>query len=97
MAESEAPTIDNSTVFTRILDGLLDGYDNRLRPGLGGKAGGSFSPHLSATALAFGGSPCHQDSLLQHLIEHILLFPQSQPGNFDFPVGGPPSRYDPLV
>uniref|UniRef100_A0A3B4A2R9 Gamma-aminobutyric acid (GABA) A receptor, alpha 5 n=1 Tax=Periophthalmus magnuspinnatus TaxID=409849 RepID=A0A3B4A2R9_9GOBI len=24
-----------STVFTRILDGLLDGYDNRLRPGLG--------------------------------------------------------------
>lgn len=27
---------DNITVFTRILDGLLDGYDNRLRPGLGG-------------------------------------------------------------
>uniref|UniRef100_A0A8C4QZM7 Uncharacterized protein n=1 Tax=Eptatretus burgeri TaxID=7764 RepID=A0A8C4QZM7_EPTBU len=26
---------DNSTVFTHILDGLLDGYDNRLRPGLG--------------------------------------------------------------
>uniref|UniRef100_A0A3B4A2I8 Gamma-aminobutyric acid (GABA) A receptor, alpha 5 n=1 Tax=Periophthalmus magnuspinnatus TaxID=409849 RepID=A0A3B4A2I8_9GOBI len=32
---SFAPGIDNSTVFTRILDGLLDGYDNRLRPGLG--------------------------------------------------------------
>uniref|UniRef100_H3C047 Gamma-aminobutyric acid type A receptor subunit alpha5 n=1 Tax=Tetraodon nigroviridis TaxID=99883 RepID=H3C047_TETNG len=32
---SESPTNDNSTVFTRILDGLLDGYDNRLRPGLG--------------------------------------------------------------
>lgn len=28
---------DNITIFTRILDGLLDGYDNRLRPGLGGK------------------------------------------------------------
>lgn len=25
------------TLFTRILDSLLDGYDNRLRPGLGGK------------------------------------------------------------
>lgn len=35
-AEKEAATNDNSTVFTRILDGLLDGYDNRLRPGLGG-------------------------------------------------------------
>lgn len=28
----------NITLFTRILDSLLDGYDNRLRPGLGGKA-----------------------------------------------------------
>ncbi|EHA99632.1 Gamma-aminobutyric acid receptor subunit alpha-1 [Heterocephalus glaber] len=28
---------DNTTVFTRILDRLLDGYDNRLRPGLGGE------------------------------------------------------------
>ncbi|MEQ2271737.1 Gamma-aminobutyric acid receptor subunit alpha-5 [Xenotaenia resolanae] len=28
---------DNITIFTRILDGLLDGYDNRLRPGLGEK------------------------------------------------------------
>uniref|UniRef100_A0A8C9ECU8 Gamma-aminobutyric acid (GABA) A receptor, alpha 5 n=1 Tax=Phocoena sinus TaxID=42100 RepID=A0A8C9ECU8_PHOSS len=27
-------TNDNITVFTRILDGLLDGYDSRLRPGL---------------------------------------------------------------
>ncbi|MBN3280747.1 GBRA5 protein, partial [Polyodon spathula] len=26
---------NNITIFTRILDGLLDGYDNRLRPGLG--------------------------------------------------------------
>ncbi|CAH6889883.1 Gabra4 [Phodopus roborovskii] len=24
--------------FTRILDSLLDGYDNRLRPGFGGKS-----------------------------------------------------------
>uniref|UniRef100_A0A4W5MPB8 Neurotransmitter-gated ion-channel ligand-binding domain-containing protein n=1 Tax=Hucho hucho TaxID=62062 RepID=A0A4W5MPB8_9TELE len=28
---------DNITIFTRILDRLLDGYDNRLRPGLGEK------------------------------------------------------------
>ncbi|XP_057716582.1 gamma-aminobutyric acid receptor subunit alpha-5-like [Corythoichthys intestinalis] len=34
-APKEAATSDNSTVFTRILDGLLDGYDYRLRPGLG--------------------------------------------------------------
>lgn len=27
---------NNITLFTRILDRLLDGYDNRLRPGLGG-------------------------------------------------------------
>ncbi|XP_015427972.1 PREDICTED: gamma-aminobutyric acid receptor subunit alpha-3-like, partial [Myotis davidii] len=26
---------ENITIFTRILDRLLDGYDNRLRPGLG--------------------------------------------------------------
>ncbi|XP_055412031.1 gamma-aminobutyric acid receptor subunit alpha-5 isoform X2 [Bubalus kerabau] len=31
----KAETDDNITIFTRILDGLLDGYDNRLRPGLG--------------------------------------------------------------
>ncbi|KAG7326133.1 hypothetical protein KOW79_009534 [Hemibagrus wyckioides] len=29
--------LNNITVFTRILDRLLDGYDNRLRPGLGEK------------------------------------------------------------
>ncbi|GAA6110391.1 gamma-aminobutyric acid receptor subunit alpha-5 isoform X1 [Tachysurus ichikawai] len=33
---NEAELNDNITVFTRILDRLLDGYDNRLRPGLGG-------------------------------------------------------------
>lgn len=33
----EAEINDNITIFTRILDGLLDGYDNRLRPGLGGE------------------------------------------------------------
>ncbi len=36
----EAELNDNITIFTRILDGLLDGYDNRLRPGLGGKPAG---------------------------------------------------------
>lgn len=34
MADDSA---DNSTLFTKILDSLLDGYDNRLRPGLGGQ------------------------------------------------------------
>lgn len=34
-------TNDNITIFTRILDGLLDGYDNRLRPGLGGECASS--------------------------------------------------------
>ncbi|XP_064865446.1 gamma-aminobutyric acid receptor subunit alpha-5-like [Oncorhynchus nerka] len=33
----EAELNDNITIFTRILDRLLDGYDNRLRPGLGEK------------------------------------------------------------
>lgn len=30
-------TTDDTKVFTKILDSLLDGYDNRLRPGLGGQ------------------------------------------------------------
>uniref|UniRef100_A0A3B5LC54 Gamma-aminobutyric acid type A receptor subunit alpha5 n=1 Tax=Xiphophorus couchianus TaxID=32473 RepID=A0A3B5LC54_9TELE len=34
----QAEINDNITIFTRILDGLLDGYDNRLRPGLGGES-----------------------------------------------------------
>uniref|UniRef100_A0A8C5LZB4 Gamma-aminobutyric acid type A receptor subunit alpha5 n=1 Tax=Leptobrachium leishanense TaxID=445787 RepID=A0A8C5LZB4_9ANUR len=34
-ASIKEDTNDNITIFTRILDGLLDGYDNRLRPGLG--------------------------------------------------------------
>lgn len=34
---------DNTTIFTRILDRLLDGYDNRLRPGLGGVCYCTFS------------------------------------------------------
>lgn len=35
-ADSNA-TRKDITTFTKILDSLLDGYDNRLRPGLGGK------------------------------------------------------------
>lgn len=48
----KAETDDNITIFTRILDGLLDGYDNRLRPGLGGGCGPWLRPsgprHVSA-------------------------------------------------
>ncbi|XP_006753546.1 PREDICTED: gamma-aminobutyric acid receptor subunit alpha-5 [Myotis davidii] len=32
---SEEKTEDNITMYTRILDGLLEGYDKRLRPGFG--------------------------------------------------------------
>ena len=45
----EAELNDNITIFTRILDGLLDGYDNRLRPGLGGKPSAYRSFHTSVT------------------------------------------------
>lgn len=38
---------DNITIFTRILDRLLDGYDNRLRPGLGGKQSWINHRHLN--------------------------------------------------
>ncbi|KAF7645285.1 hypothetical protein LDENG_00207070 [Lucifuga dentata] len=35
-AESNSTSISKDiTTFTKILDSLLDGYDNRLRPGLG--------------------------------------------------------------
>lgn len=37
---------DNITIFTRILDRLLDGYDNRLRPGLGGEHQSSRPPSV---------------------------------------------------
>lgn len=37
-AESNSTSISKDiTTFTKILDSLLDGYDNRLRPGLGGQ------------------------------------------------------------
>ncbi|XP_031436267.1 gamma-aminobutyric acid receptor subunit alpha-2 [Clupea harengus] len=35
VSETGSDAIQNITLFTRILDTLLDGYDNRLRPGLG--------------------------------------------------------------
>ena len=39
-AESNETNVfkNNIKTFTKILDSLLDGYDNRLRPGLGGEA-----------------------------------------------------------
>lgn len=49
----EAEANDNITIFTRILDGLLDGYDNRLRPGLGGKQ--IYPGHLSDSGFGCGG------------------------------------------
>lgn len=45
----EAEINDNITIFTRILDGLLDGYDNRLRPGLGGRINVAVSAFKSLT------------------------------------------------
>ena len=43
-AESNKTNVfkNNIKTFTKILDSLLDGYDNRLRPGLGGE------PHTPA-------------------------------------------------
>ncbi|KAK2509776.1 hypothetical protein MC885_009660, partial [Smutsia gigantea] len=42
---------NNITIFTRILDRLLDGYDNRLRPGLGGKNSFTFFKRSQNNAL----------------------------------------------
>ena len=57
---------DNTTVFTKILDSLLDGYDNRLRPGLGGR----FLPILSFCM----AHPTHhrllQDVESSHVVEY---------------------------
>uniref|UniRef100_A0A8C2P3W1 Gamma-aminobutyric acid receptor subunit alpha-2 n=1 Tax=Capra hircus TaxID=9925 RepID=A0A8C2P3W1_CAPHI len=44
---------NNITIFTRILDRLLDGYDNRLRPGLGGKNSFPFLKHKEYTIDVF--------------------------------------------
>uniref|UniRef100_A0A4W5JMI7 Gamma-aminobutyric acid type A receptor subunit alpha2 n=1 Tax=Hucho hucho TaxID=62062 RepID=A0A4W5JMI7_9TELE len=53
------PTTDafknNITLFTRILDRLLDGYDNRLRPGLGGKESLGFIFHDKTSLDAVDG------------------------------------------
>lgn len=48
---TEAELNDNITIFTRILDGLLDGYDNRLRPGLGGASKGKRNAILTTTSI----------------------------------------------
>ena len=57
-AESNKTNVfkNNIKTFTKILDSLLDGYDNRLRPGLGGEdltAVLSHNPlsHLAAQSL----------------------------------------------
>lgn len=52
---------DNITIFTRILDRLLDGYDNRLRPGLGGQLGQTDDVFHSCVALEMRG--CTEDFL----------------------------------
>lgn len=53
----EAEINDNITIFTRILDGLLDGYDNRLRPGLGGKTGVTLNCSASSALFCFHCAP----------------------------------------
>uniref|UniRef100_A0ACB8E777 Gamma-aminobutyric acid receptor subunit alpha-2 n=1 Tax=Sphaerodactylus townsendi TaxID=933632 RepID=A0ACB8E777_9SAUR len=45
LADPSEDEAKNITIFTRILDRLLDGYDNRLRPGLGGGQTGPLKKH----------------------------------------------------
>lgn len=74
LSDSEPPTIDNSTVFTRILDGLLDGYDNRLRPGLGGMAGGLIFLFI-----------CHQHGVQRVTVSSRPTVAASDLAHFTFP------------
>lgn len=59
----------NITLFTRILDSLLDGYDNRLRPGLGGKE--TTAIHRVYWTLLF--DICALQTILFSL--HVWMFP----------------------
>lgn len=78
----EAEINDNITIFTRILDGLLDGYDNRLRPGLGGKKDvnlnalviKSLTPAESACPVrkTFGGSFQLRQNVLHLWIQMLI-------------------------
>lgn len=64
----EAELNDNITIFTRILDGLLDGYDNRLRPGLGGKFDGRmtrFYTQVRTSLLGKWGVFCRSPKVTQ--------------------------------
>lgn len=69
----EAELNDNITIFTRILDGLLDGYDNRLRPGLGGKPDGRMTRQILHAGQK--GFSCRSPKVLQQdCWEQTLLF-----------------------
>lgn len=48
---------NGTTVFTKILDSLLDGYDNRLRPGLGGQSASQPVPPSSSYPVSHSCSP----------------------------------------
>jgi len=59
-APGKEDTNDNITIFTRILDGLLDGYDNRLRPGLGGSRSGWLWPVSVQAVISDPLPPSHR-------------------------------------
>ncbi|OWK57171.1 Gamma-aminobutyric acid receptor subunit alpha-3 [Lonchura striata] len=67
---------DNITIFTRILDRLLDGYDNRLRPGLGGISSIAF--------LKMSGRIIHTLQSVERA-DVVILCPHQAGGRTEFP------------
>lgn len=75
---------NDTTVFTKILDSLLDGYDNRLRPGLGGQ---SASPAVPVSQPASPPVPVNQSSSPSHPVPVTQLpVKQSQSHSTSHPV-----------
>lgn len=66
----------NITQFTLILDRLLDGYDNRLRPGLGGKR------------VSLGCEECNVCSVYLYNLKEYFIFLFQKQQTVDGSVGG---------
>ncbi|KAF6090455.1 gamma-aminobutyric acid type A receptor subunit alpha3 [Phyllostomus discolor] len=69
---------DNITIFTRILDRLLDGYDNRLRPGLGAPGPGSVvqllaTPPVSPSPASRGSFCCEREDAVTEVKTDIYV------------------------
>lgn len=66
----------NTTVFTKILDSLLDGYDNRLRPGLGGQS--ASQPVIQSVSLLVAVSHSASANSQSVSLRHLVLESKSQ-------------------